>query len=569
MQRGPQTVAFTGQSMPRPRPRASRHHRARRTALLLGSLAALAFAAGAVLGAGNHADERALATRYVHEWERKDYPAMYRLLSFASRALLNEPAFAAAYRRTAATATLQSLRLVRTGGFQDGRLRVEMLVRTLVFGSLREPLLVGFDSSGSAISYDRALLFPGLRPGEGLSRRSTLGARGAILAADGEALAEGPSRYSPIPAVAQQIVGTLGPIPLAERAAYAAAGYPADAQIGQNGLELVFQHALAGRPGGTLLAGGRVLARVGARPGKTVRTTIVPALEQAASTALGGRYGGIIALNPRTGGVMAAAGIAWSDAQPPGSTMKIITSSAALSAGIVKLGTVFPIQTGATLDGYTLHNAGSEACGGTLINAFAVSCNSVFVPLGAQLGGPRLVAMALRFGFDEPPPFAGALESVIPPASQIGDALAVGSSAIGQGRVLASPLEMADVAATIADHGRRPIPTLDASQRPRFVPVISAHVANEVQQMMLAVVSYGTGTPAQIPGVAVAAKTGTAETANTGGRQITADTDSWFVAYAPAGAPKIVAAALFPAAGYGAATAAPAIRAVLLAGLQG
>src|ERR1035441_9757399 len=103
--------------------------------------------------------------------------------------------------------------------------------------------------------------------------------------------------------------------------------------------------------------------------------------------------------------------------------MKIITTTAALNAGIVTLGTTFPIQTSATLDGFSLQNAGGEACGGTLLNAFAVSCNSVFAPLGAKLGGARLVSIAERFGFNQPSTIPGAAEPTIPPASAIGDSL--------------------------------------------------------------------------------------------------------------------------------------------------
>src|SRR5207253_11461334 len=137
-------------------------------------------------------------------------------------------------------------------------------------------------------------------------------------------------------------------------------------------------------------------------------------------------------------------------AQPPGSTMKIITATGALEAGIVKLSDTFPIATSATIEGYTLHNAGGEACGGTFLNAFAVSCNSVFAPLGARLGAKRLVDVAERFGFNQQPSIPGAAEPTIPSARNIGDDLAVGSSAIGQGAVQASALEMTDVGATIA-----------------------------------------------------------------------------------------------------------------------
>jgi cell division protein FtsI/penicillin-binding protein 2 len=306
-----------------------------------------------------------------------------------------------------------------------------------------------------------------------------------------------------------------------------------------------------------------------------VTTTIQPSLEVAAIDALGDRYGGIAAMDPRTGALLALVGIAFSAPQPPGSTMKIITSTAALQAGIVTLDTTFPISTSATLDGYTLHNASDEACGGTLLNAFAVSCNSVFAPLGAKLGGTRLVAMAQRFGFDQPPAVPGEAESEIPSASTIGDDLAVGSSAIGQGKVEATPLEMADVAATIAMKGKRPLPTLAAHQPPRFAPVTTAHVAGLVQRMMVAVVEFGTGTAAAIPGVTVAGKTGTAELADTAtstGQSVPNSnqlTDAWFVGYAPVGHPRIVVGALFPNQGAGGGTAAPAVREVLVAALQG
>ncbi len=129
---------------------------------------------------------------------------------------------------------------------------------------------------------------------------------------------------------------------------------------------------------------------------------------------------------------------------------------------------------------------------------------------------------------------------------------------------------MTDVGATIAMGGRRPIPTLVAGAPPRFVPVTSSHVAGLVQRMMIAVVEFGTGTSAQISGVQVAGKTGTAELRNTTlpGNSSASNTDAWFVGYAPAGAPRIVVGALFPNQGAGGAAAAPPVREVLLAALQ-
>jgi peptidoglycan glycosyltransferase len=145
----------------------------------------------------------------------------------------------------------------------------------------------------------------------------------------------------------------------------------------------------------------------------------------------------------------------------------------------------------------------------------------------------------------------------------------VASSAIGQGQVQANALEMTDVGATIAMRGRRPIPTLLANQAPRFVRVTSPHIARLMQRLMLAVVEFGTGTSAQISGVQVAGKTGTAELGNPNSASSSPrNTDAWFVGYAPAGAPRIVVGALFPEQGGGGAVAAPPVHDVLAAALS-
>ncbi len=537
------------------------------------AVAGVAFAAGVVLATESGQGERQVVTRYVTAWEHRDYGRMYAMLDARSRARVSEPAFAREVAAATGTATARSLRVIRMGSLHGDSFTVRMRVDTRLWGVLRETLLVPLTGSGSGahIHLSSQVLFPGLRPGERLHRQIALPRRATLLASDGTPLAEGPARTTPIPDVAGQIVGTLGPIPADQVPAYRALGYPADTRVGIDGLERIFQGRLAGRLGGTLLAGRRVLATVPATPAPPVKTTIDPAMERAAVAALGGQYGGIAVMNPRTGAVLALAGIAFSDVQPPGSTMKIITATAALQARIVTLHTTFPVQTGATIDGYTLHNANGEACGGTLLNAFAVSCNSVFAPLGAKLGAGRLVATAERFGFDQPSSIAGAAESTIPSAARIGDALAVGSSAIGQGLVQTTPLQMTDVAATIAMGGRRPIPTLLADQPPRFVRVTSPHVAHEVQQMMEAVVQFGTGTAAQISGVVVAGKTGTAEIQTQTNPDVSnpKNTDAWFVGYAPAGHPRVAGGALLPDQGAGGTAAAPAVRQVLVAGLGG
>ena len=158
-----------------------------------------------------------------------------------------------------------------------------------------------------------------------------------------------------------------------------------------------------------------------------MHATIRLPLTQVAQAALGGRLGGVAVIRPRDGAVLALAGLAVSAPQPPGSTFKIITLSAALTHHIASPSSSYPIRTYALLSGVRLNNASGEACGGSLSTAFAESCNSVFAPLGVAVGARRLVATAERFGFNEDIGIAGAARPTIPPADQVGDDLAVGS----------------------------------------------------------------------------------------------------------------------------------------------
>ena len=541
----------------------------------LAVIAVAAFVVGAIVASSPGRAERRVVTEYARDWTRGDYRGMYGLLASESRAHTSQRKFTGEYADAADTSTLTKLAVVNVGSRRGNMIPVQMLATTRLFGVLHETLEVPVVGSGSNVSvrFSRELLFPGMRPGDRLHRQVELAPRAALLASDGTPLAEGPQRTSPIPDVAGQIAGTVGAIPADQAAAYAAQGYPSDAKVGLDGMERIFQTQLAGTPGGSLMSGHRILALTPTKPGKDVHTTISPTIERAALAAIAGRYAGMTVMDPRSGRLLAVAGVGFSALQPPGSTMKIITATGALEAGIVKLSTVFPDAGAAVIDGYTLHNAGGEVCGGTFLNAFAVSCNSVFAPLGAKLGAKRFVDVAERFGFNKSPSITGAAESQIPSASDIGSSLAVGSSAIGQGKVLASTLEMTDVAATIAMGGRRPLPTLQAHQPARFVHVTSRRIARLVQKLMIAVVQFGTGVSAQIPGVQVAGKTGTAELKDTNNpndpnANSPMNTDSWFVGYAPVGKPRVVVGALFPAQGAGAATAAPAVHSVLEAALQ-
>ncbi len=573
----------------------ARLHRRRLAGAL--ALALAAFALGAVVGASSGAPAgSALSERFVREWTRGDYGAMYAQLDLASRRALSPAGFAqelAAARRTATATTALVLGRART--LRAGQFAVPVRVDTSLFGALRLPYRVAVreGSEGARVHFSAALEFPGLLAGERLTRRTYLPRRATLLSREGDVLAEAPAGaeatpVSPLGSLASAVLGSVGPLPPESRSQLEAQGLPPQGPVGVSGMELALDERLRGRPGGELLAGTRVLARASARPAPPLRTSISPAVQSAAVEALGGQYGGVVAMLPESGQILGVAGIGLDGLQPPGSTFKMVTVSAVLSDHLATPQTVFAYATHTLLDGVKLENANGEECGGTLELAFAVSCNSVFAPLGVKLGATRLVGMAEAFGFNHQPPITGAAESTLPAAREIEGELELGSTAIGQGRVLASPLAMATVAATIADGGRRPQPSflLGAAPGPRALGV---HVAHEVRGLMEGVVREGTGTAAAIPGVTVAGKTGTAElggpcapseggSAPAKGAETSAackspeaqnaNTDAWFAAFAPALTPRIVVGVLLVKDGAGGATAAPVAREVIEAALR-
>jgi peptidoglycan glycosyltransferase len=539
-------------------------------------VAVVALVVGLVAGGAGDSKVERLARDFSAAWQKADYTSMYRMLSADARAAITRGQLASAYDSAAATATTRRLEIGEPE--TDGDVaRLPVTAETRVWGPVSGP--VELSVVDGTVDWKPHMVFPGLTPGAPLDRRTSAPERANLLAANGQVLAEGPpeSRSSPL-AAASSIAGSLeAPTDAAEQETLYERGFAPDTPVGVSGLERVFENRLAGRPGGELLAGTTVIARSSPRRSPPVRTTIVPSVQEAADVALAGRLGGVAAMDPRSGEVLALAGIAFSAPQPPGSTFKIVTTAAALEAGKVKPSDEFPIETAATIDGVELENANGEYCGGDFANAFAHSCNSVFAPLGVEVGAKRLVAEAEQFGWNEDPGIPGALPSTIPPASGIDSPLEVGSTAIGQYQTLATTLQMASVAQTIANDGIRVPPTLSpragAAAGERVVP---KPVAKTIERMMVGVVDSGTGTLAQVEGVDVAGKTGTAELGDTRGDDPDAvlrdgdpsNTDAWFTAYAPAGKPRVVVTVMLVRNGAGGSTAAPAAQGVLVAGLK-
>lgn len=554
-------------------------------------IALIAFVVGAAMGVPG-SPEKDAANRFAEAWAAGETSAMYGELNDASQAKVDIHDFAIDYREAARTATLRSLEAgsakdpVDEGG--GTAVPVPITASTVAFGRDESEILLPYADGG--IEWDPSLVYPGLHRGEHLESKVELAPRAPILAVDGKPLAQGPAteREHPLGSAAIDVTGEVGEASEEEAEALARHGFTADTPVGVSGLEKAFNDRLAGKPGGTLLAVNRdstsvrVLAQGKPRKGAPVKTTIEPDLQEAAVSALAGRFGGVTVLDARNGDVRAIAGQAFSAPQPPGSTFKIVTTTAALEKGVVSLDDEFEITNGANVGGRFISNANGEYCGGTFRQAFAESCNADFAPLGPKIGNDDLVAAAESFGFNAPPALYSKqiLREVEPPEStiptEIGEEVDLGVSAIGQGEVLATPLQMATVAQTVANDGVRE-PTsivLNKKLRPEAGPVrvMSKKIANELTELMVGVVTEGTGTAGAIPEGQVAGKTGTAELGPVEGQEEAEEPeqkkDAWFAAFAPADKPRLaIGVLLIEAEAAGGEVAAPVASQVLSLGL--
>jgi penicillin-binding protein A len=363
------------------------------------------------------------------------------------------------------------------------------------------------------------------------------------------------------------------------------------------------------------------------KQGATIVTTLVPEIQEAASAAAAAEAGdvAIAAIDPATGDVLALVSeptydpnlLASQDPKvvrdswdvlnedpdkpllsrasdelfPPGSTFKLVTASAALENGFGPDSLwPNPNELDLPLTDATIENFGGSTCSGgsqiTLADALRQSCNVVFGAVGLELGADALAEQAREYGFTAEPgedlvPFDIPWTSGVFPAPETFAERepAVAISAIGQQDVAANPLQMALVAAAIGNGGVEMQPRLVTEARDptgqviaefapqEFSQPLSAANAAALTQMMVGVVESGTGTAAQIPGVTVAGKTGTAQHGEG------EDPHAWFVSFAPAEAPEVAVAVIVLDGGSlsseatGGQLAAPIARAVLEAAL--
>lgn len=579
-------------------PEVERRRRLVTRALPLSFFALVAFVIGATVGSSD-SPEKDAAERFTEAWERSEFAAMYRELNRGSRRKIELNDFVIAYREAAEVATSRSLAADapddpssiavpddESGAEKLPVVPVPIAVTTVAFGLVESAVELPFAEGG--IAWSKNLTFPGVEIAEHLESEIDLAPRAPILASDGSPLAEGPAqaRSHPLGSAAIDVTGEVALAESEDAEALARQGFAPGTPVGVSGLERAFNTRLAGHPGGTLFAvgpgGSHVLAEAEPRSGAAVKTTIDPGLQESAVAALAGRLGGIAVLDTRDGNVRALAGLAFSAPQPPGSTFKTVTTVAALEKGVVSLDDEFEIVDGVNVGGRFIENANGEFCGGTFREAFAESCNADFAPLGPKIGNDDLVATAERFGFNSPPTlYAPEIvaqvepgESTIP--AEIGEEIDLGVSAIGQGEVLATPLQMASVAQTIANGGVREPTSIVANPKlrpePEPVRVMSPQIARELTELMVGVVAGGTGYAGAISEAQVAGKTGTAELGPKPGQEEAEHPeqvkDAWFIAFAPAKKPRLaVGVLLIEAEASGGEVAAPIASQILSAGL--
>jgi len=363
------------------------------------------------------------------------------------------------------------------------------------------------------------------------------------------------------------------------------------------------------------------------KQGATIVTTLVPEIQEAAAAAAQAEAGdvAIAAIDPATGDVLALVSEpsydpnllasqdpkvvrdSWDELNadpekpllsrasdelfPPGSTFKLVTASAALQNGFGPESLwPNPNELDLPLTDATIENFGGSTCSGgsqiTLADALRQSCNVVFGAVGLELGADRLAEQARAYGFtaeagEDLVPFDIPWSSGVFPAPETfeGRDPAVAISAIGQQDVAANPLQMALVGAAIANDGAEMQPRLVTEARDpsgrviaefqpkEFSRPLSPENAAALTQMMVGVVESGTGTAAQIPGVTVAGKTGTAQHGED------ENPHAWFVCFAPAEAPEVAVAVIVLDGGSlgseatGGQVAAPIARAVVEAAL--
>ncbi len=434
------------------------------------------------------------------------------------------------------------------------------------------------------VSLTPEAIWPGIEGAAGFATEYEWFRRGTLKDRHGNVIAKGPvaSRRYPYGPVGGTTVGHIGSLTKADLRE----GADGDAGdlVGASGLEAAFQERLAGLPSSRLIVvdsqGSQIetLGGIEGYPGETVKVTLDMELQRAVENAFGSTIGGSVLIQPSTGDLLAVVDSSSFDPNnyvgaqdvepfnralfggyPPGSTMKVVTAAAALETRTVRPDT--------TLTGPKeykgVRNFESGEFGSIpFATAVKFSVNTAFAQVAEDLGGSKLTHFAEAFGFNRSPKMAlAARESSFPEPVGLGDVM---WASVGQAQVLATPLQMASVVATVGNDGKRMEPRIDMDEPLEGERVMSKRHAKQLAAMMQAAVEGGTGVNARISGVSIAGKTGTAEVDVSGERR----NHAWFVCFTPVDGPRVALSVVSEYGGVGGQVAAPIARRILLATLN-
>lgn len=326
---------------------------------------------------------------------------------------------------------------------------------------------------------------------------------------------------------------------------------------------------VAGAPARRLLAGSppRIIASSDLINGAPIRTSLDDGIQNVAAAVMRGHAGALVALDPRTGGILALVSIddpghpdqsSAAGAHLPGSTFKIVTAAAALESGKWSVGDPIRCPPNLEIGSVTVSNFRGEASDSfTFRQAFAHSCNTAFAIIGQRTGLARLLEVAARLGYDSNG-IAGAASSslTVPRSPDLVAKLAYGAS-----NVRSNPIHLAGIGATIAGDGSWVEPRWVDDSKSKGRRALTRKTARSLRHLMESVVEEGTGQAAALEGWNLAGKTGTAERKLENGATVN---DAWFVVLAPSSEARLVVVVYLPGGGVGGQAAAPLAREFLL-----
>ena len=504
---------------------------------------------------------------YISYLNNKDYEGMYTLLSESTKSRVDKDTYIARNKNIyegieAANIAISDLAVNIDKKNSSYTVTYTMSFDTLA-GELSYPFTMTFDRQDDNkyyINWYSNLIFPDLEESYKVRVYSTTGSRGDILDRNGEVLAttnEDGVREYPYGEIAAHLIGYIRGISAEELQAHKGEGYTESSTIGKNGLELAFEDRLRGKNGtGIYIVDAnentlKTIAETDVEDGEDIRTTIDIELQKEIFNELDGDNGLSVAMNPKTGEVLAMVSTPsfdsnnfitgftdeeWSTLSSdentpmfaryestwaPGSSFKPVTGAIGLTTNSFTADENFGTsgtswQNNSSWGDYKVTTLTTYSGAANLRNALIYSDNIYFAKAAIKIGADTFAKQLLNIGFDKSLDFPiGMSSSQFGENNKFSSEVQLADSGYGQGQVLVNPLHMASIYSAFVNDGNMIKPYIEYGEKTEYLieDAFTEEAAEEIRDDMIQVVenSNGTGHEAQIRGVTIAGKTGTAE----------------------------------------------------------